>query len=187
MHQCCSHRGIYASAQRTNRPSAFRLLANRLDHRGDESCAIPILLCTAYLKNEIAQDFRAAFGVIYFRMEFEPVKSLSRVLHGADSIVGAPSYAKPLRQSNHMVAVAIPDLKLPGEVREKLGAVFDIELGGAILASLGSFHSSTKRMRQPMHAVANSEHWNIQLQYLRIADRRCRVVHGTGPAGQDDT
>jgi hypothetical protein len=156
-----SHGGIYASAQRANRAGTLRLFANRIDHGSDEPGAVPVLLRAAHLENEIAQNFRAAFSVIHFRMEFEPVESLSNVFHGANRIVRSPGDSKTFRQSNHMISVAVPDFELAGTVRKKLGAILNVKLRGAIFATFGSFHFSPERMCQPMHAVTNSQHWNI--------------------------
>ena len=41
-------------------------------------------------------------------------------------------------------------------------------------------------MREPVHAVADSQHRNAQLQHLGIAQRRVRVIHRARTAGQND-
>ena len=69
MHQRRGHRGIHAAAQRADGPLVAHLPANGFHRFGDEGRAAPIGPRAANRENEIAQDFRAALGVLHFGME----------------------------------------------------------------------------------------------------------------------
>src|ERR1700689_5373121 len=118
MHQGRSHRQIHSNAKRTGRESSPRLLANRIHGCCDEPRAIPVFLRAANRENEIPQDLRAAVGVIYFGMKFHAINPLFQVLYRRDGVVGPSSDSETRRYFNDMVAMAVPDFQVVGNVSE---------------------------------------------------------------------
>src|ERR1700733_3943239 len=120
MDQRSGNGGIHSPAERAYGPAAFSLLSDRLHHGSDESSTVPILCCAANLKDEVIQNLGAALRVIYLRMKLHAVQFLVRVLHRSDGVVGPSRDAKSLRQSDDVIAVAVPDFEPVGAFREKL-------------------------------------------------------------------
>ena len=78
--------------------AAFGLFANGIDRGGDKTGAIPILLRAANFEHEIAQNLRAAVGVIHFRMKLDAVEILRAMFHGGDGIVRAAGDVEARRE-----------------------------------------------------------------------------------------
>ena len=119
--------------------------------------------------------------VIDFRMKLHAVQFLRHVLRRPDGIVRAPGDSKPLGKADNMIAVAVPNREAVGTIPKKLRALLHRQFCTAIFAPLGWFDLSPERMRQPLHAVTNSENGDAQLQNFRVTNRGGRVVHGTWP------
>ena len=137
-------------------------------------------------KTKFSQNFRAAIGVIHFGMKLHAVEFLFGVLDGGDGVVRASGNRESCGNFDHVVAMAVPDFQLVRNAREQFGLARDIQLRRAVFASGRRRHFSTQRMREPLHAVADPQYGNAELQHFGIALRRVLVVHRTRPAGQND-
>ena len=81
--------GIHAAAQRADGAGAFGLAADRFDRGGDESGAVPVLLCAADIEHKVAEDFRAAVGVIHLGMELHAVEFFCGIFERGYGVIGA--------------------------------------------------------------------------------------------------
>src|SRR4051812_6845280 len=94
---------------------------------------------------------------------------------------------EPRRHAGDVVAVAGPHTKLrrePGEQRRRM--VGDGHHRMAELAGTGPPHLSSPGQGHQLHAVADAEPRDVQIEHRRVARRRTRVVHAARPARQDD-
>ena len=87
-----------------------------------------------------------------------------------------------------MIAVAVPDFKFARQTAEQGRGMLlvDIEVRGAVLASLRANHFSAQRVCQPLHPITNSENGDAELQNFCVADRRVRVIDRTWAAGEHE-
>ena len=76
-----------------------------------------------------------------------------------------------------------------GDAGEQVGGSgFDAsidQLRPAILAGRGALHFAAERLAHQLHAVADAEHRDAELEDLRIALRRAVGVHARRAAGED--
>ena len=186
MYQRRRHRRIHPAAQRADRPRAFGLLADRIHRRRNKSRMAPVLLRPAHRKNKILQHLRAAVGVIHLRMEFQAIKPLFRMLYRRHRVIRLPGNRKSRRQIDHMVAMAVPNFRSRRKTAENLRLAGNVQVRRPILPPRRPPHFSAQGVRHPLHAVANPQNRNPQLQHIRIAMRRVRVIHRTGAATQHD-
>ena len=181
------HRGIHAAAQRANRAPIAHSVPDGLYRILDKRGAAPVGLCVTHVEYKVAQDIRAAVGVPHFRVELHRINLPHRILRCSDGIFRKAGHAEPLRQSAHMVAMTVPDLKSLGQTGEQRRlllqfAVLPLQKRAAVLPSRGAFDLSPEGVRNPLHAVTNPQHGHAKLQHARVANGRGRVINGTRPA-----
>src|SRR5438128_9159926 len=106
--QNCGDGGVHAAAQAADGPFVADSLANGLYGFFDERRAIPLGLGLADLKEEISQDFRAAVGMVHFRVKFNRVYFALDVFDSADGVFCFGNTAKTGRERTNVIAVAVP-------------------------------------------------------------------------------
>ena len=72
-------------------------------------------------EEEIAEEFGAAFGVIYFDVELDGIDFSLRIFERGDGIVGVACGVKTGRDFADMIAVTIPDAERGWHVSKKFG------------------------------------------------------------------
>src|SRR5215831_11674346 len=70
--------------------------------------------------------------------------------------------------------------------RSLLSGILQMEYCAPILTAPGRLDVAAERARDPLHAVADTQNWNVLREHCRIALGRSRVVNGIWAAGEDD-
>src|SRR5207245_1861073 len=152
------HRRIHAATQRADRAAFPHLAANSLDSSGDEGRAAPVGLRATDAENKVPQDFRAAVGVLHFRMKLHRVDFALRVFGCGDGVVGLPGDAEARGQCQDVIAMAVPDLQLTRETAEQLGTILELEFRAAVFAPLRAPHLASQDRKSTR---LNSSHGSI--------------------------
>ncbi len=101
----------------------------------------------------------------------------------------AASETKSSEHAIDLVAVAHPDLGLLGDTGEQVGRLvsrrIDRQFGAAVLARRSALHLPAHGLADQLHAVADAQHGNAQLEDFRIALRRALGVDARRAAGED--
>src|SRR5262249_20198941 len=119
--QDCCDGGVYATAQTADSPFVADLSANCIYGFLDKSRAAPFWFRRAYFKQEIAQDFRSAVGVIHFGMEFDRVNLALSVFDCSYCVFGFGNAAKAGSKGTNVVAMTIPHAGAMRNVFEEKG------------------------------------------------------------------
>ena len=93
---------------------------------------------------------------------------------------------KSWRRLGDLVAVADPDERIVRQAGEEIALVEDGELGPAVLVGLGADYLAAEHLRAELHAVADAEDRDAQVEDLLVASRGVGHVDAGGPAGEDD-
>src|SRR5579863_2714302 len=108
------------------------------------------------------------------------------MLDGGHCVLRPPRNLESLGQSDDVVAMAFPDFELARKILEQRRFLANSQFRRPVFAPISPLHSSAKRVRHPLHAIANPQHRQMQLQHLRVADRRARVINGTWTSRKND-
>ena len=120
-------------------------------------------------------------------MKLDGVELFLGVLDGGDGIVRAAGDFKAGGNFDDVVTVGIPDIQRGGDAGEKFRAGREVERGAAVFAAFGGGNFSAERVRHPLHAVANAEHRDAEVEHGRVAVRSVFIVdRANGAAGKDD-
>ena len=119
-------------------------------------------------------------------VELDPVDVALDVLEGRDRRRGRRRQRGEARRRRvDGVAVRHPARLLGRRAGQQPPGLADGEVGAAELADLGALHPAAQRKRQQLHAVADAEHRNAELEQRRVELRRPVGVHRGRPAGED--
>ncbi len=121
-------------------------------------------------------------------VELDGVEAARRIGHGDDRRVLAPrGGAEAGGELRHLVAVAHPDRLARREAgEEKAGRLLNIDLGAPVLAAVRAAHLAAQDVRHELHAVADAEDRDAEVEELRRRRRRPRREDALRPAGEDD-
>src|ERR1700732_4550274 len=67
-----------------------------------------------------------------------------------------------------------------------MGRILDAQDGAAVFATLGGFHFAAEMVREPLHAVADSEDGDAERKDVDVTFRSLGIVDRAGPAGEHD-
>jgi hypothetical protein len=90
------------------------------------------------------------------------------------------------RRREDRVAVRHPAGLLQREPGEQPPRIADAELGAPVLPDVGGLHPAPELPGDELHAVADAEHRDPELEQLGIEPGRALGVHRRGAAGQDE-
>ena len=127
-------------------------------------------------------------------MILEPIKALLPILDGCNGALDAArNHLEPLRQPDHLIAVAhphrlaLPGLRLPVQGR---GRRRPLDLHLPVLLPLPGLHGAAKGLHEQLHPVADAKHVGAraigEVQESLGKGGRSLGVDGVGPAGEDD-
>ena len=163
------------------------LLLQLLDRLLDPARKLPVRLAAADLEEEVADDLIAVLRVHDLGMELDRVELLRLV---ADRRVRAVAARRgdleALGDLRDAVAMAHPDDELLGKSREQLVARDRRHLGLAVLALRTGLNRAAKLLAHELHAVADAEDRDAQVEDLRIDTRRAFFEHAVRSAREDD-
>ena len=160
----------------------------RRDGLLDEVAHRPGAGALADLVEEVLEDLLAARRVGDFGVELHAVERPGLVPRGGVGAGGRGRQRDEIGgQVVDLVAVAHPD---GGVLRAGRGradrSAGDVQLRPAELARLGRLHLAAEDLRAELHAVADAEDGHAQVEDLRVALGRARLVNAARPAGEDD-
>ena len=119
MNQHGGHSGVHATAQRANGAAIPYSLANGHDSFLDEGGAAPLWLGFANPEEKIPEDLRALVGVLYLRMELHAEHFRVGIFYRGDGVFSASGRAKPGRQADNVITMAVPDAQLGRKLGEE--------------------------------------------------------------------
>src|SRR5207245_5453250 len=127
----------------------------------DKRSPAPFRLGLAHPEQEIPQQLRSVLGVLHLHVELRGVNSPFRILHGGDGVCCVSRGAKSYGEASHVVSMAVPNSQRLRHPREQLGAVgptltIHSQVAAPIFPPLRLFAPSPERVRNPLHAIANS-------------------------------
>ncbi len=148
---------------------------------------VPGRLAAGDVEEKVAQDLRSRFGVRHFGMEEDAVTAALAILEPRDrSVRGASDDAKSGRRLHDAISVARPHALMRRSVRKQRRICDHIDFGAAVLALRRRFDLSVEEVRGELHAVADDQRGNAELQHLARTDRRGFGVNRLRTAGKND-
>ena len=190
------HGGVDTARQREQDPVAAEPAAHPRDAVVDDRARRPARPATADVVHEPAQDARALPGMGHLGMELHAVEAAPFVGDAGDGrAVGGCDAREPGRQRAHAVAVAHPHVEqavafgvhlvLDAGEQPRMPARADLRV--AELALVRGLDLSTELCRHRLHAVADSEDGNAELEYRIRGAVAGGLVHRLGASGKDDS
>ncbi len=182
--------GINAAGEREQHLAAADLGADRLDGCAHIVAHRPVALCAADLVKEVVQHFLAVFGVVDLGVELHTVKAALLVADADGRAGGAVGdEAEALGHLGHVISVAHPCDALLRQSLEQAAAGIEEGRSFAVFAGgirLCGSDLASEVVRHELAAVADAQHGDAELEYLRIDLRRAGRVNALRAAGEDD-
>ena len=182
-----AHRGIHAAGETEQYLFTADLLADLADLRFKEALHRVIPGAAADIKEEVFENEIALHGVGHFRMELhavEPALFVHIRRYGCE--IGVTGNAEALGQRRDEIGVAHKHVRrhgAAGKERER-GVKGNGEY--AVLALRARLDRSAAEMADELHAVADAEHRDAELQHGLVAGRGIVAVYAVRSAGEDD-
>ena len=141
----------------------------------------------AGLVEEVLEHVGALGRMQHLGVELHAVEAARARLHGRDGRSRARGqHVEAGRRLGDAVAVAHPGLLLAAQPLEEQPRLEHAERRLAELAEVGARHGAAEVERQALHAVADAEHRDAQIEDLGVELRGVVDVHAHGAAGEDD-
>ena len=179
-------RGVDAAGEAADHALAADLGADALDLLLDHRGGRPGGRRAGDLVEEVLQQVLAVRRVHDLGVELDAVELAPRLLEGGDRRRRrAGDDARALGRRRDRVAVAHPDRLLGGQVAEERARGVGLDLGLAELGDAGALDAAAELERHQLHAVADAEHRDAELEELGVDLRRAVGVHRGRAAGED--
>ena len=186
VHQQGRHGAIHAARQPADGPAVAHLLADAPHLVVDDVGGGPRGRQVAGVEQECLQQVRAEGRVHHLGVELHGEAPAGPVLHRGDGrTLRLGRDGEALGRSGDRVAMAHP-ARLGGEVPEQALARQHADVGAAELAGAVVGDHAAQRLRHRLHAVADAQNGNPQLQQAAIQRGRALLVHRCRPAREDD-
>ncbi len=180
-------RGVDAATQSEQHMVVPDLCADFADGILDELGHLPVAGTTAHLEGEVPEDLAPLRGVDDFGMELHTEDPAVQVLHGGEgAVVGLGDRDEPGRERGDLVTMAHPYLQVGIESGKEGGVLGHVHHGLAILAFEAGLHRAAQRVGGELHAVADAEDRDAQLEKGGIALGGVGIRHAAGAAGEND-
>jgi len=176
--------GIHPATEAEDDPFPSDLLPDILDGFFNERLHGPGGFAAADVENKILQDFPAPWRVGHFGMELNSI-GISVLDHGIGGVVRRGHGFETLGQLGDFVAVAVPDIELFGKPLEEGAFGFDVQDATAVLAAFAFLDFAGQVVGQQLHAVANAEQRNAEIENLLVRLGGLLGVNTGGPPGKD--
>ena len=180
--------GVHAARQPADDAALPHL---RLDARRglvDERRDGPVAGAPAYVEREVAKQVGATVGVGDFRMEEHGVIAAIGRFHDGHWCVGAGGgHGEARRRRGHEVAVTGPDLEFVGNALEqpRRHGRRPANHGVAELAMRGTAERAAEHVGHQLHAVADAEHRDAEVEHGAVTVRRTLLIDTAGTARQN--
>ena len=154
----------------------------------DEGVGTPVLLAAADINHEVAQQLATLERVEHLGVELHGPDGLLRGGIGGEAHVGRRGDALAVRgDGRDGVAMAHPHLRLGLETLEEgIAGLEVLQVGAAILATVGGLHLTPIGMGDKLCAVADAEHGNLADKLREIYLESLGVVDRIGRSREDD-
>ena len=177
---------VHAAREPADHAAVADLGADRGDLLVDDRLRAPRALAAADVLEERRQHLLAVGRVDDLGVELDPVEAALDVLQRGDGRLGrARQRGEARRRLVDRVAVRHPARLLGRRAGQQPARLGDGQPRAAELADLGALDPPAERQHERLHAVADAEHGDPELEQLRIQPRRALRVHGGGAAGED--
>ncbi len=189
LHQRGGHRRIHTAGEAADGPSGPHPVRDLPDRPLDEMAGRPVRPGAADPEQEVLQHLRAARRVHDLRMELHPEQRLGAMPERGHRGVRAPSENLPAGGRHvHPVAVRHPHrgVGAGGEPLEQPLPLQDLDVRPPVFPLARLAHFAAREMSQQLHAVADAEHRNAQIEQRGVRGRGVRIVDGAGAAREDD-
>ena len=180
------HAGIHAATE----TEKHMIFANLRAHFGtgllNERAHRPIHVAATDAIDEILQNLPAARGVRDLGMKLDAVELLFRLLDGREwRVVGVTDGTEATREFCQFVAMGIPDVHGVAQFGKERAFPADLELTATVFTLGGMFDFPAEVMGHELHAVADAENRNAQIENLRVWLRRALRINTGWAAAQD--
>ncbi len=160
--------------------------ADRGDLLLDDRRGAPAALAAADVLQERRQDLLPVGRVDDLGVELDAVDPPLDVLERRDGRLGRRRQRRVARRRLvHRVAVRHPARLLRRRAGQQPAGLADGQPRAAELADLGALDAPAERQHDRLHAVADAQHRDPELEQLRVQPRRARRVHGRRAARED--
>ncbi len=144
----------------------------------------------AGVSEEVGEDGFAVGRVGDFGVELQAVEQSGAMLHGGQwACVGAGERDELIGNHFHLIAVAHPDFRFAADAGEEIVRFFggrDPAASAAKFAHGVTLHAAAERLAHELHAVANAEHGDAEVEECGITLRGAGGVNAGRSAGEDD-
>ena len=189
------HRGIHAAGQTQQHLGIAHLGTHGGDGVFDDVGRSPQSFAAADIQNEAREDATALLGVGHFRMELHAVVGAAVIGHGGDRAArGAGQDVEAGGHGRDLVAVAHPHIQTEHAVGvhmvfdavEQAGLADHIDAGIAELTQVGTFHLAAQLLGHGLHAIADTEQRDAQIEYGLRRARAAGLMHRLRATGEND-
>ena len=177
--------GINAAGQGTDNMLVADLGPGLFHHALHKGGHGPVGSQVGNLEEEVFQHAGAIHAVVHFGMELHGIDAAFLIGHGSHiQGVGAGRDPEAGRHLQHAVAVAHPHLGGGGHVLPQGGLARYLQHGRAVFPGVGLRQASAQGVREQLHAVADAEHRDAELQQSLVQPGRVSAAHTGRTAGQ---
>ncbi len=183
------HRRIDPARQAADHPRGGADLAH--DPRGlalDEMACGPVRRAATDLEQEVGDDLAAAGRVGHLGMELYRMNRLGLMLEARHRRIGAGRRGHIARRRRiHVIAVAHPALDVFARRKPlEQPPAQHLHLGAAVFLPVGVHHLRSGQMGDHLHAVAEAQHRDTQIEQALRRERSALVIHRVGAAREDN-
>src|SRR5690554_5470856 len=179
--ECRYHRGVNATGETKKYVAVTYLVTHSGNLVFDDLGRGPQFLGTADLHHEVFENALALQGVGHFGVELHTVEALLGAAHGSNGAARrGGGHVESVWHTGDFVAVAHPHIEqrlavmvdVVLDVAEQLIVAINLDLGVAKLLLVGALYRTTQLHGHGLHAVANTQHRQSQLEHALWCTRR---------------
>ena len=163
------------------------LLPELLHRVLDPGRQLPVGVRAADAEHEVREDLVAMLGVDHLRVELDAEKPLLLVAdRRVGAVVGGRADLEARGNLGDAVAVAHPDDELVRQPLEELVSGHDRHLRLPVFAGLAGLDPAAELLANQLHAVADAEHGDAEVEDAGIDAGGALLEHAVGTAREDD-
>ena len=186
VHEQRGHRGVDPARQAADHPALTHLCADARDLLVDDRRRAPGALAPAHVGQEALEDRLPVRRMHDLGVELDAVDAALDVLQrGHRRRRGRGQRGEAGRGLEDRVAVRHPARLLRRQAGQQPAGIVDVQVRAAELADVGGLDPAAQVAREQLHAVADAQHRDAQLQQASVERRGAVGVHRRGAAGED--
>src|SRR5262245_23743117 len=146
----------------------------------------PAAGAAAHIVEEIPENLAAVRRVADFRMELQPINGSRAMANRGDRArVRGGQREEVLAHRVDLIAVAHPGNRFAGNAGEQAVGFLNADMRTSKLAAARRLHLAAERLAGELHAVADAEHGNAEVEDRRVELRRPRLVDAGRSTGEN--